>query len=256
MYQRLNEIFPNWSEGQGIFNALNNFNVPWKSMEMSNRLDIAYHGNNSGSKIISPLVKRILGDDNVISDEKAIKIAGAIWAVYGENWSKLFKTLSFEYNPIENYDMTETEAETGSSTNTRNSNGENRGNVATTNTGTIGDTTNSTETGTSANHNDMFGFNSDNAVGADNQNSEASRTTNSTNTQTLNTVNSEDRNLTNTETINDSGSNSTNRTLTRHGNIGVTTSQQMLQSERDVWMWYFYTVVFRNIDSMLTLFIY
>lgn len=45
--------------------------------------------------------------------------------------------------------------------------------------------------------------------------------------------------------------------LTREGNIGVTTSQQMIESERALWVWnFFYDVVFPDVDKMLTLNIY
>ena len=49
-----------------------------------------------------------------------------------------------------------------------------------------------------------------------------------------------------------------NYNLARSGNIGVTTSQQMLQSERDLWqMWdYFRDTVFPDLDRFLTLPIY
>ena len=46
-------------------------------------------------------------------------------------------------------------------------------------------------------------------------------------------------------------------TLRRSGNIGVTTSQQMIQSERDLWLWnFFQDVVFKDISKVLTLSIY
>lgn len=54
----------------------------------------------------------------------------------------------------------------------------------------------------------------------------------------------------------ESGSNTHRRDyqLTRSGNIGVTTSQQMLQSERELWMFNFFRdVVFPDIDSVLTI---
>lgn len=48
-----------------------------------------------------------------------------------------------------------------------------------------------------------------------------------------------------------------NYTLTRTGNIGVTTSQQMIESERDLWMWRFFEdIVFPDIDRILTLSVY
>ena len=48
-----------------------------------------------------------------------------------------------------------------------------------------------------------------------------------------------------------------NYELTRSGNIGVTTSQQMLQSEHELWRWNFFNdVVFPDIDRVLALMIY
>ena len=47
------------------------------------------------------------------------------------------------------------------------------------------------------------------------------------------------------------------RTLTRSGNIGVTTTQQMIQAQRELLLWdYFYKIVFPDIDKLLTLCIY
>lgn len=46
------------------------------------------------------------------------------------------------------------------------------------------------------------------------------------------------------------------RDLTRSGNIGVTTSQQMLQSEIDLRKWIFYDNIMIDIDKILTLSIY
>ncbi len=63
---------------------------------------------------------------------------------------------------------------------------------------------------------------------------------------------------TGTETVDESetGNEKTNETtthkLTRSGNIGVTTSQQMIQSERDLWIWNFVDTVCRDLDSVLT----
>lgn len=62
-----------------------------------------------------------------------------------------------------------------------------------------------------------------------------------------------------TQTHIESGMNTDTRNylLTRTGNIGVTTSQQMIQSERDLWMWnYFTDVVFPDVAKVLTLRIY
>ena len=61
---------------------------------------------------------------------------------------------------------------------------------------------------------------------------------------------------TGTVTDADTGSDTSTRNykLTRKGNIGVTTTQQMLESERDLWLWnYFYEVVFPSVDKLLTI---
>lgn len=44
-----------------------------------------------------------------------------------------------------------------------------------------------------------------------------------------------------------------NTTLTRSGNIGVTTSQMMLESSIKLWQWSFFETVFRDLDQILTL---
>lgn len=69
------------------------------------------------------------------------------------------------------------------------------------------------------------------------------KTTNSgtDNTQTTNT----DTSITNGQT-----------TLKRSGNIGVTTTQQMLQQERDLWLYDYYNTVFSDIDSVIALSVY
>lgn len=82
---------------------------------------------------------------------------------------------------------------------------------------------------------------------------------NNTNTETFNDTITKNGSNTETSSLNDNGTlNGTNsRTLTRSGNIGVTTTQQMIQQQRELLLWdYFYKVVFPDIDKILTLSIY
>lgn len=55
-----------------------------------------------------------------------------------------------------------------------------------------------------------------------------------------------------TETGSESTEGKETHTLKRSGNIGVTTSQQMIQSERELWNWNFLESVFEDIDRELT----
>ena len=51
----------------------------------------------------------------------------------------------------------------------------------------------------------------------------------------------------------DTASGKDTRKLTRSGNIGVTTSQQMLESDIALWKWNFFYDVFKDIDSVFTI---
>lgn len=217
--QSLNNAFDNWMSF-GIFHYLNALSVPWSDEELKTQLDTVYHGNHSGEKLISPLVSKLLGEDDSLTIADKEKLAESILLIYGKQWSKLWDTLSFDYNPIENYNMVE---------NGSNGNTETR-NLTTTNTGTVGTVSDGTTK--------VNAFNSTEAV--DSNASEDSSTT-------TNNLTSGD-----TGTVGNVGSHQ----LTRSGNIGVTTSQQMIQSERDLWVWSFFEQVFADLDKILTLQIY
>lgn len=258
---QLIEVFPEWLSGKGIFSELQSFDVPWKNDDIASDLDMIYFGNKSGNKITSPMIDKIM-EGETLSDGERETLAKAIYVMFGTNWAKEWATLSAEYNPIENYSMTEkmsddeTVMEYGR-THTRTDN------LSHTKTGTETNTPNTTETNTpnltNATDNAVYGFNSANAVptGESSMTSTGTNTTTRTGTDTMqyNTTDAD----TGTQTDADTGSDTHTRnyTLTRSGNVGVTTSQQMLLSERDLWKWNFYNdIVFPDIDRVLTINIY
>ena len=108
MYLRLDDVFPDGITGDGVFSALQSTEVPWKDENISSSLDTLYHGNH-GARIISPLVKKLLDTDNTLSSASKTRLATAIFNLYSEKWTKLWNTLSLEYDPIKNYDMEERE---------------------------------------------------------------------------------------------------------------------------------------------------
>ena len=198
----------------------------------------------------------------LLTETEKTLLATSILAVCGVNWGKQWETLSFVYNPIENYSMTEemTNDETIDAygkTRTRTDN------LSHTKTGTETRTPDLTDVTTpnlsTTSDNSVYGFNSSTSVptGKQAQNSTGTNTVTQTGTDT-NTYNTT---VADTGTINetDGGQDTHTRNyhLTRSGNIGVTTSQQMIQSERDLWVWnFFHEVVFPDIDRVLTLQIY
>ena len=230
MAMTLNDVYPEWIT-KGIFSYLNALDVPWKSDITGNQLDVIYHGNRSGQKLIGSLLENYLVD-GVISDDNKITVAQAIFTLYIKNWNALYRTLSLEYNPIENYSMTETE------------NIKDTHNVTTENDST--DTTTNSENTivNDTNNNQLWGFNSTDSVNSDKQVGDTTRNVDGS------------VNVTRKDTGTETKDTNTDRTLKRSGNIGVTTSQQMIESERQLWLWNFFENVFSDIDKVLVLKIY
>lgn len=342
--QRLEDVFPMAAAGQGIFHYLESFDVPWKDAVESAPLDLQYHLNRSGEKYVAPLVTKLVGDELPLSDSDFTKLAQVLFTVYGISWTKLYATLSLEYNPINNYDMTENEetttegesSTTSQELQTNNLSRKREADNSDTESGTVGVETDRSNTktvdmtqtktgqdkdtqggtvgvettdggtvgvkGSTSNNNtdNRYGFNSSSAVPADS--SSATGTSQQTTTNDLNGTKDTTFNIETgkdiNETVKDSGtdsdtgtekrdetrdltfghkvsetttdtgtvshegegtdkhSGSGTRKLTRSGNIGVTTSQQMIQSERDLWLWRFFDQVFSDLDAVLTLPIY
>lgn len=260
----LNDVFSQWLNDKGIIKTLtDNYDVPWKNVVDGSILDLEYHGNRSGGKIISPLLEKLI-TKNGISDENAIKLCGLIYSRNNTNWKKLWDTLSFEYNPIENYSMQEVEDSNTTNTGTIKNAGtsetnntgtiDNVGNASTTNTGTV--TINNDTSG----ENNLYGFNSSNPVGDSTNSGTSDTTTTNDLTENVNTNNKQTNNIkekTDTDTTQTNNLNfKEDRTLTRKGNIGVTTSQQMITQERTLWDWKFFDRVFSDIDMIVVTQVY
>lgn len=245
-YKQLIDLYPDFLTVSGaifrdiIYSGSYMEDLPWLSLYKE--LDIEYIGNISGDKIISPLLKRLYDNDSLTYRSS---IAKNVIRLYLDRWKKLYATLILDYNPIENYNMTEVldlddstiYGKTETLTN----------NLSHGKTGTETTAPNLTRT----TDNKIHGFNSSTGVSADEQ-------TESTTGNSILTHNTTDTD-TGTETTVNSGSDTYTRdhTLTRSGNIGVTTSQQMIESERELWLWsYFYDVVFPDVDRVLTIPIY
>lgn len=230
----------------GIMSYINGYPMPWEDFDdIIPELDFEYYGNISGDKIVSPLIDKMLAQTETekLNHEQMQTLANIIWLTNRINWQREWDTMEAEYEPIENYNMTETltnditETDYGKK-DTRTDNLQHK------KTGTEQVTPNITETVDNA----ARGFNS----GSDVPTTSSDTHTTGTNTTTYNTTESD----TGTESSQLSGSDTSTRNyvLTRTGNIGVTTSQQMLESERNLWIWnYFYTVIFPAVDRVLTI---
>lgn len=284
---KLTEAFPNWLVGEGIFSELSKLSVPWSTNSVD--LDLEYFGNHSGEKIISPLVSKLLVDGKLNSDS-ITRLASIIFSLNGDNWSRLYSALQEEYKALQNYNGDETRtvtttdtgtdtfSHTGSESSTLNDSSSNTrtgseslessGSDSLSKTGTVG------SQGSNLSDNNVFGFNSSSSVPSDNSNSsnESTDTYNLSDktsygkkdTKVYNNVSdSGSRESTNTvsnessETETKDLQTNTSETFHREGNLGVTTSQQMLESEFELRMNYrFFDVVFADVDKTLALQLY
>ena len=112
-----------------------------------------------------------------------------------------------------------------------------------TNSGT--DTTNRTGTDTVTHTGDT-----ESEISAFNSSTYQDSSKDTQNTTDLNTRNMSDA-LVHGHILTNSGRDT--ESLTRSGNIGVTTSQQMAQSSLDLWKWNFFYDIFRDVDSIFTI---
>ena len=175
------------------------------------------------------------------SNTNAVKQASDYIALYGKShkyeYDKLVDTLSLEYNPIENYSMTEKGTDTRTpnltQTNTGKNTQENSGTNSQKNTGTNTNTVNldnSVTTGKTT-------FDKSDSFINDTQTKNSGTNTDTTSIDETNTATLAGKTTTDTtETMSTTGNEKTVHEFTRSGNIGVTTSQQMIESERQLAM--------------------
>lgn len=139
------------------------------------------------------------------------KRAVGIWsATMQSSFARVWSAVNLEYNPIENYDRQEDETTTG----TRQHSGQD------VTTGSNSDTRTVSDSGSVQNK--IAGFDASALVDHDSGTSSRNGTDSTTGTDRTE--------LTHGEKIADAGT----RTSRIHGNLGVTTSQQMLESELDL----------------------
>ena len=215
MYKELKDYFPDGIIGNGIFTAISN--ISWFPGVKPAQLD-TYFMLMHGEKLASKILDNFTNEDGVIEGENIQKLAKVIHNAYIVNWEHEYKTLTVEYNPIENTDYIETY--TGSATGTAGGSATDAGKVINTNkaaglggSGFANDTQSETTFGT----------------GAD------ARTTTTTS----------------------SSSGSDQHEIRKHGNIGVTTNAQMIESDIDVWkLNNFYDILCSDICKMIALSIF
>lgn len=241
----------------GIITALEAIGMPWNNKDYGVPNDYDYVYNHSAMRFISRLVDSLLIDGELPQIE-INALADIIANMYSKKWERIYATFELEYNPISNYDMTEvmtndtTEHTFGHSlTRTDNLTLEDSGDDVTRH--------NTTDTRTDAlteiDEKQVQGFNSNTYVNSDKETVDNTGTQSISRTGTDTFEHGKTETSTGTQTHAETGKNTDvrNYRLTRSGNIGVTTSQQMIESERQLWAYNFVQMVYSDIDRVLTI---
>ena len=165
---------------------------------------------------------------------------------YQYKWGKLLDNVYAQtYNPIENYDRQEDTSLSyeGSENVTRNVDSDRK------TKGTTADTRNDTSTANSSSQKNVFAFDSAEASPSDSDSGTTTATGTGSSNSTVDNSDTEKR----TETEGHSFTDRKNVTASRiHGNVGVTTSQQMLESEVALRNKYdFFNTVYEDIANTL-----
>lgn len=265
------DVYSNYQTDGGVFSPMSN--APWADTMSGTNLDILYLDGHSGERYCSNFINHRLNDSDVLSSDNRTLIANILWAMFGIQWTRLWATMKpVDYDPLTNYKMEETIEGTESSTRTPDLTKGDTGTVQTTgqdkrtpnltktNTGTVKNDGSATNT----NQNGIWGFNSSTSVPSDmsdgtatNENTTTGNLSETeTGTDTTDRTNTDTYNRSYTETGTDTTAGTSSRKLTRTGNIGTNTFQNLLQQERNIWIYDFFEQVFKDVDSVLTIPIY
>ena len=281
----------------------NQIGIPWgNDTTLASKLDLIYLNNHSGERYVSPILNK---DDDTLTSSYKDSVVAAAFEIFKNKWTRLWEVATADFDPLENYDMTEQhtgtdtglktptnwkETETQTPTNWKETETQTPTNWKKTTTETPDDWSEETvqtptdwvETteglkadNTSKSTGSVYAFNSVNAVPSTVGETEINSKQTKSQEGTYTTTHSQSGSMETTEE--QEGTFQTERartgsfqtetshtgtyedkmtyksTLTRHGNIGVTSSQQLLSSSIELWKWSFFETVFKDLDQVLTL---
>lgn len=246
MYKELNTYFPNGLEGDGIFKAI--AGISWFPGVVPENVD-TYFMLKHGEKLASKICDKFADADGHITGQKLKDLAQVIHNAFIVNWEHEYKTLTVEYNPIENTDFVETIKDKDH----RDTEG---------GTVTTGKTVNSSvTTGKMSSDNDVHvaGFDSATNVNSSDSTSTTDYTGDGTDPITVTSTTDYGTKTGTPMTVDNTGKSdgTYERELRKHGNIGVTTNAQMISSDIDVWkLNNFYDILCSDICKVIALSIF
>lgn len=269
---RVNDVYNEWkTENKGFFHFLYYYfthadpqiTCPFITSEQDALLlDIKYHAGYSGRKLVSCFVNEFLNEIEEMQDAYFVRFAEVFWKLNSQNLLREWQIWESEYNLMHNYDLTEEARDNHSGMNLYNGSSH----AETVNTGddttrmNVQQTTQTGKDGSSKVTHKVNGFNSS----SDGVNSDTTYTEDKIeitadgednfNKTEYNSGNTSDGSQSSYSTDTDVNTHS----LTRYGNIGITSSVDLLKQQADFWdKWRFFeNYLFPCVDRLLTIPLY
>ena len=288
------DAFPDWLSGEGIFSEMED--LPWAEEISADLLDMDYFGNHSGWKKCSPLVYKLFDDNYELSDADREKLADLVTAKFLPNWTALWNSYHLTYDPIQDYDVSETGEREGASQRSKGLEREKSRGDVTSSSMTHGhvvteDGTTTIDDDTSVTHGERieargsssveeqalrYGFNSSEAVPTDERTGSSSTSDTTIHSGTDRTV--KDGEVGEDKTTTHSGTDTTAGSLTSSedesaaeaeaqydvdeytkrfsGLKGYKSVQELIAAERELWRESFFDQVYSDVDTVLASLIY
>ena len=250
MKKTLSTYFPDALEGNGIFTAISQ--ITWFAGVVPAHVD-TYFMLKHGEKLASKVLDKFADEDGHVTGTKLQTLANVIHNAYITNWEHEYKTLTVEYNPIENTDFVETIKDT--------THKENEGSNVTSGAMTVSNSSTTTGEFTNSSELNVAGFDSSTNVPASDGSNTTNYGTDQDNPLTVSSSATTDYGdkTDNPVTIDNTGSEdgTYEREYKKHGNIGITEVSTMMQHDIDVWrLNKFYDILCMDICKVIALSIY
>lgn len=273
----LNALF-DYVNNDGIFTYLNEFDVPWKNAVDYDLLDLDYHSKH-GTKVVSKTITSLITPDGLSRDNKT-KLAKLLYKKNKTKWDQLWTSVGLfnEVDPLDNTNWTETRTlghqgsdsrsqSIGAKETTYNKGSQTNSETIGQSTLTEGQQSNITGQQTISMEEKKSAFNSTNYSPLDQKTEELGQRTDTlgekvnTDSGRSNSTTEGQRSDSTTEGAQSNSESGTNtftdtETTNRHGNIGVTTTGQLIRDFRTTVNWQFFDIIYKDIDEMLVIEIY
>ena len=273
----LNALF-DYVNNDGIFTYLNEFDIPWKNAVDYDLLDLDYHSKH-GTKVVSKTITSLITPDGLSRDNKT-KLAKLLYKKNKAKWDQLWSSIGLfdGVDPLDNTNWTETRTlghqgsdsrsqSIGAKETTYNKGSQTNSETIGQSTLTEGQQSNTTGQQTISMEEKKSAFNSTNYSPLDQKTEDLGQRTDiigekvNTDSGRSNSTTEGQRSDSTTEGAQSNSESGTNtftdtETTNRHGNIGVTTTGQLIRDFRKTVNWQFFDIIYKDIDEMLVIEIY